>query len=513
MELSGIESVFENCDFTRRKSVKETIITYIAMYLERLYGKEFSKTEIKNLVGDMAEAILEDIEVEEYSRQLWEKNMLPQKEKEKSNFDDSGVIQQLIKKITKGDEENPFKIKYGKKIYRGIEEYTVRYSQENSKKIEKGVVEAKAFLEDNIGRQLYEKIYPVFWLEMINKRHVRSKSHRSNPDNPKSLIDPIYKGIEKEEYLSALLLDCRTEGISTSTIFSGIQRLYTARYDREGKEVGNYDMQDASQRYLFVKEHKKRLLMEKNSGNRNKKTFLNNLATIREMLEMGQSDNIDIPAFLFWLDNLTGWIEFYNFVSLKESNTEVYDSSRDENEVIEKKLKERLEKKLKERPNGLPEQSREIDELREKILKCTDRKSLVSLILQASEWIEDMEDREIRKSDKQELVDRAAFEYLIEFNHMAFLYIFGKKMENMPWLKDMYQSILGNEFCEKIADVYEIIIEKKQYVQSEGEILKSKWYCEMYDELFINDFSKVNKASRMEALNFYDAYITFMKKN
>lgn len=42
--------------------------------------------------------------------------------------------------------------------------------------------------------------------------------------------------------------------------------------------------------------------------------------------------------------------------------------------------------------------------------------------------------------------------------------------------------------------------------------MENVWYKRLFQELFVNDISEVNKATRIDALNFYDTYITFTKQ-
>ena len=251
---------------------------------------------------------------------------------------------------------------------------------------------------------------------------------------------------------------------------------------------------------LENREMKKNLFNEKTSGNRNKIALINNLATIREMLEIGEIDNIDIPAFMFWLDKMTGWIEFYNFVSLNEgSNGEYRFLESDSKEIVD--IQERIK-----------EYNKEIDEYIEKMHKCTEKKYLFDLIQEAAEVIERKESLEYKLSfNENTYVDNAAFQYLKKFNHIGVLYVLGKYIKNYQNIKEVYQSILGKEICRKIAELYKLVSDKKQYEQKEWKVIKSKCYRQLFDELFVNDFSKVNKTTKIDALNFYDAYITYMQ--
>lgn len=63
---------------------------------------------------------------------------------------------------------------------------------------------------------------------------------------------------------------------------------------------------------------------------------------------------------------------------------------------------------------------------------------------------------------------------------------------------------------ESMSRAYEQIYSKRQYVKNDAD-LSSKWYESLYNELFVDDISNVNKATKMDALDFYDVYITYTK--
>jgi hypothetical protein len=68
---------------------------------------------------------------------------------------------------------------------------------------------------------------------------------------------------------------------------------------------------------------------------------------------------------------------------------------------------------------------------------------------------------------------------------------------------------MGKEFIKHLAKVYERIVYERKYIEK-GEHLTFKWYEKIYNELFSDDISKIKNATRMDALIFYDTYITYM---
>ena len=65
-----------------------------------------------------------------------------------------------------------------------------------------------------------------------------------------------------------------------------------------------------------------------------------------------------------------------------------------------------------------------------------------------------------------------------------------------------------------IATAYGILINEVTYDESDVNkdfLMEGIWYNRLFEELFVDDISKVIPATRMDALNFYDTYITFMK--
>lgn len=343
-----------------------------------------------------------------------------------------------------------------------------------------------------MGKDLYKKIYPVFWLEMLNRNRTQET------DDKECLVEPVRMATEKEQYLFALLLDKRTEDIKKNTIFSGIQRLYTARYKREKEQIKNYNMCDRMCRLFFVKEMRHRLLREETDGNKNKPILKNNLATVREMIEIGGEEKLDIPVFIFLLDRLTGWIEFYNFVILGEGTREIC-------------VPETNNKKKKELQEIRENNYMILDDLLALLSECTEKEELIEVACEIARCVDIIKDIEFELiKDDEEQLDYAAFEDLIDFNHIAFLYVWGIYIRRNRCLEEAYHSNFGRMFIEFIAEAYYKVIANREYVQEDSDLSKKyTWYRSLYEELFVNDISKVNKATRMDGLNFYDTYIIF----
>lgn len=483
-DLLDAEKIFDKCDWSNRKDIGEKLAEYIKKISQILWGQILSSEKIVKIATQLSEAILEDIEVHDYTLNIWNENMRANK--------CTGAYNSREKEKLEGFIDRMFPITDDKSQH-GLAKYTMRYGGKDPIKLEKGIKSDKKYLDDFVGRELYKKIYPVFWLEMLNR------NRKGETDDAECLIEPIRLETEKEQYLFALLLDERTVDISENTIFSGIQRLYTARYKRAKKAVNKYDMQKAEDRLHFVRWMKKCLLDENKKGNMNKTVFTNNLVTMREIIELGKDDNIiDIPAFIFLLDRLTGWIEFYNFVSLRDEMGGKFHISVNEEKdrLIQDDLKKTYEM---------------IDSLLDMITECTDTDELEELVCEAAKCIyyrDDLE-YELTSNDNAE-PDYADFEEVIEFTHIAFLYVWGKIVREDEGLMREHHGILGKRFMESMSRAYEQIYSKRQYVKNDAD-LSSKWYESLYNELFVDDISNVNKATKMDALDFYDVYITYTK--
>lgn len=435
-DLFEPEKIFDSCDWSSRDKVAETLNQYIGAIIWALAGSVFSEEETVKVIEAFSEAILEDIEVYDYSFGLWDNNI---KRSESGRlceyeFDEDERFDSFIEQIFADDS-----IDATESSKHGIAVYTMRYDKKDYETFGALLKSNKKYLENYMGEKLYQKIYPVFWLAMLNKRHKRNSD---NSDGEECLIWPIRRGTEREQYIFALLSNERKKDMRDGTIFSGIKRVLTKKCKRKGVTVKQYNMRNVKDRHDFVRWMKDYLYEDKTPGNRNKVVFSNNIITVREMLEIGTKRNIDIPAFIFFLDRLTGWIEFYNFVFLQDD---------DELEL------------------GVDE-------------------------------------------DEDAVLDYVAFKELAEYNHIAFSYVFGKYVRKNKEFKEIYHTIIGEEIIYYVNIAYNRIKHNRQYVRGQGDLVRrSKWYRNIFKELFVNDISKVNKATRMEALNFYDIYITYMR--
>lgn len=367
---------------------------------------------------------------------LWKKGM----ENSKLNSQHGSSEEDITKKFVESLSDNDYH-----DAESSIAKYTTRYGRTSFEKLRKEIQSSRMYVESHIGRGLYEKIYPVFWLEMLNCPHKKI-------DYEERLLMPISEETEREQYLFALLIDRRVEDIANNTIFSGIQRLYSARLKRVKTEIKNFDMQDAEERHRFVRWMKNYLFREGKSGNKKKQIFMNDINTIREMLEIGGGNNLDVPAFIYFLDRLTGWIEFYNFVLSGDSRIEdTCDADTDDaniDEEVKKKIEERVEK-IREKIDQLEEKR---DGLIVEIAECTDVDKVRELVWEALECIQrleywqDEEEPEEEGEDEEEPeedseIDYTVFENLAEFNHIAFLYAWGKYKRDDEELETLSHSV------------------------------------------------------------------------
>lgn len=492
MELSGKEKIFGKCNWGIRASVEDTLEEYISSVLESLISSEKKALE---LTEGLSQAILEDIEAERYAMDLWKKGI----ENSKLNSQHGSSEEDITKKFVESLSDNDY---HGAES--SIAKYTTRYGRTSFEKLRKKIQSSRMYVESHIGRGLYEKIYPVFWLEMLNCPHKKI-------DYGERFLMPISEGTEREQYLFALLLDSRVEDIASNTIFSGIQRLYSARLKRAKNEVKNFDMQDAEERHCFVRWMKNCLFREDKSGNRKKPALKNNMKTIREMLEIGGDNNLDVPAFIYFLDRLTGWIEFYNFVLSGDSRIEdTCDDNKDDSDTNDE-IKEKILSKVEIL-------EKKYDRLMDELTECTGLDEVRELVWESFDCIQEWEywvgGKEEEDPEEDSEIDYTAFENLAEFNHIAFLYAWGKYIRNDKELEALSHSVLGRKFMEYMAAAYRIVTNKITY--DEGNVnkdflMESVWYNRLFEELFVNDISKVNQATRMDALNFYDIYMTFMR--
>lgn len=446
---------------------------------------------------DLSEAILEDIEVRRYSVDLWKQ---VEDIEEDSLFEGHGedITKRFVEGLMEAEDNDNEK---------GLAKYTARYGRTTREKLKNGIESCGTYVEKRLGRDLYEKIYPVFWLAMLNC------PHKSKIDKEKHILDPIKKGTEREQYLFALLIDKRVEDIGNHSIFSGIKRVYLSRLKRTKKAVENFDMRCAEERYCFVRWVKKYLLKENKSGNMKKPVFKNNILTIREMLKIGTEKKMDIPAFIFFLDKLTGWIEFYNFVSLGESIVDGKEMDGSDIEENEETSDQEIIDRIMEKIDNMEET---LDSLLDEITRCTEEDKVADLVYEAAEYIQTMKRWEIEEeTDEDSSIEYAMFEDFIEVNHIAFLYALEKYMRNDEDLKDVFQIVIGEQFTSSIIAVYEVLENNATYNKGKGNkrfIMENVWYKRLFQELFVNDISEVNKATRIDALNFYDTYITFTKQ-
>ena len=205
MESSEKEKIFGKCNWGIRASVEETLEEYIRSVLESLISSEEKALE---LAKEFSEAILEDIEAERYAVDLWKKGM----ENHKLDSQHGGSGEDITKKFVESLSDNDYR-----DAELSIAKYTTRYGRTSLEKLKNQITSSGIYVEKHVGRELYEMIYPVFWLEMLNCPHKKI-------DYEEHLLMPISEATEWEQYLFALLTDSKGEDIANNTIFSRIQR-------------------------------------------------------------------------------------------------------------------------------------------------------------------------------------------------------------------------------------------------------------------------------------------------
>jgi hypothetical protein len=488
IEVEGLEEaeqLFDECDWFQRQDIESKLKAYIENISTILWGQVLSAKTITKMAEELSEAILEDIEVYDYVLNLWNENMNVDKCNPTYNSKENQIIDKIVNMIYSSEPDE-------KSDKNALAKYTMRYSRSNSKKFDDDIKADKKYLDKLVGKELYKKVYPVFWLEMLNR------NRKGQTDDEECLVEPIRSGTEKEQYLFALLLNERTKNIDEHTIFSGVHRLYTERYKRAKKVVKKFDMQNEEGRYRFVRWMKNCLFAEKKKGNMNKKVFINNIIAVREMIEIGEKGAIDIPAFILLLDRLTGWIEFYNFILVGDGVADGFHS------FVDDEKKAALQEQLKEVDET-------VDDILEVVAECTDTEELEELIYEAANFFayrDDLENELTLNDDFKP--DYADFEELEEFNHIAFLYAWGTNVRRNPKLNAEHHGLLGRLFIEYISKAYDRIILERKYMRNDDD-LSFDWYESLYEELFVKKLSNIHEAKRIDALDFYDTYITHMK--
>ena len=163
---------------------------------------------------------------------------------------------------------------------------------------------------------------------------------------------------------------------------------------------------------------------------------MNNIRTIREMLAMGVDNKLNVPMFIYFLDRLTGWIEFYNFVLSGDSRMEDTCYADKDDSDMNDEIREKILSKVKSLEN-------EYDMLIDELVECTEIDRVRELVWDSYYCIQVWEywvGGEELEEDSE--IDYTAFESLAEFNHIAFLYAWGKYIRDDEELESLSHSVL-----------------------------------------------------------------------
>lgn len=125
-DISEQKKVFEDCDWSNRQNVEATLARYIGRLSLLLWYSVFSVEEIVTLAEDLSAAILEDIEVFDYSLRLWNENMLENSGNESDDMVEKKKIERLVERIYDGEIDSSGY---------GIAKYTMRYALKKEGKI------------------------------------------------------------------------------------------------------------------------------------------------------------------------------------------------------------------------------------------------------------------------------------------------------------------------------------------------------------------------------------------
>lgn len=314
----------ENCHTV--EELKEVIAEKIEFIFKEgnlLYMEETDKYEENAcmVAMQMAKAILEDKYIKTLAVELKNKSIY---------FEDAKNFESKCKRTKKipwemGRDKAIEKIcdiiKDG--IGEGLALYTSRFSL--GYKLSETMQQDVHFLMEYVDPELYTKIYPVFWIAMLNR------NPREKYDFCKGLLDPIFNATEVEKYIFALLIDRRMEG-EKGTIFSLIKKRL---YSRKKKNLPNIDnVNEERERRQFVN-----FLIKYPPGKNSQPVFKNNLNTLIDLIKIGVEygmEDLDPALFLYFIEQLTGWLGFYFFVQLADNTVEQYNiySTKDKRNKI-----------------------------------------------------------------------------------------------------------------------------------------------------------------------------------
>lgn len=524
MEIKSIDIV-RNSEYTDRNELKKELIKCIKEIFECCFPKTFTDEDIAIFAEELSEAMIQDMEVKKYVCRVWKECILDSgnSDERANTLEAEKISKEIAGRVCHKDKMYVLECK--NENYNGLASYTLRYPVLKDCMVYEVLKENFTKMEMEIAPKLYQSAYPVFWLESINvpfsKR--REKQHMDN-----SFLPLITDGMETEMYLFALLLNERTSvNIANSRIFAAVRRSLNHILKGDKEEL---NMDSDVDRWRFVEKLRKKVHEEGSKAIKEKKVFINNVVTMRELIEIGNDcglKDVNRPLMLTLLESLTGWIGFYNYVSLGEGTTGDYMDDMGEmtdeeiNAFIEKKqlLEEELAKKMEDNLNKIQIQI-------ENFLPITDAEKFLKAYESARDLLKGKDFyTEIYSgilNETKEAVDEVFWN--IGKGRIALLYciakwirggrksqadgkIRGSRDEETIWnFADVYQSCLGRIFLGYISELGDAVEGAFQWEQNSDVQPECGWYNLLYDELFVNDIDNVQEATRFEALNYYSMW-------
>lgn len=344
-------------NYTNRNMLKMDLVKYmLGIWETGAVGiiLNDSGEEKQTFVEDIAEAMIEDAEMSDYARCIWDEYTFDCESQnnnncswgcmnqDKSKFSSiDGMIDAVAAKIT-DQSSGLYNYTFWYPLPRKDEDSVEYIDIDEVKKVFHNILND---MNKQIDPELYHQAYPVFWLEAFNIQFSKVGKKQI------CFKQPIEIESDKEKYLFVLLFNNSTP-LKGGTIFSAIQ----TGFNKTKKDKKNYlDMDNSGNRHLYVKiirdsmsENIRKILNEKdkkfkeenkfgNQHNKGKKKRLksikvenatvlkNNIITLRELIRIGienDLDGINKPVFIFLLERLTGWMGFYNYVRMGEGRKE-----------------------------------------------------------------------------------------------------------------------------------------------------------------------------------------------
>lgn len=238
-------------NYTNRDTLKKDLVKYMLNIWNKgtveIVMNELEKEVKRKFVEDIAEAMIEDAEVSDYARCIWDEYTFDCEEQDdkcswgcmnqnKINVLDTGVIMETV--ISQISDEDSIFYKY---TYRYSLPKEDDYQTIDVKRFKEVLHEILNDMNIQIKPTLYQQAYPVFWLEALNMQFSRKRKKQV------CFKQPIEQESDKEKYLFALLLEKRAKNTVRNNIFSGVKRELSKYLN------SNLDLDESWNRWIYIK--------------------------------------------------------------------------------------------------------------------------------------------------------------------------------------------------------------------------------------------------------------------